>query len=63
MQVVVKVEGKCLNEQLLAKGHAKLDKSVKLPDELKNWTAVEGKAMDKKQGVWKYDDDEEEDDY
>ena len=60
IQAVVKVDGKSLNEQLLAKGHAKIDKAVKLPDEYKNWLPIEEKAMDKKYGMWKYDDDEED---
>jgi endonuclease YncB( thermonuclease family) len=49
-----------LNEQLLQKGYAKLDKSYKLKEELNSWVQLESKAQDKKLAIWKYDDDEED---
>jgi len=40
----------------LSKGFAKLDKNYKLKEEFKNWVDLENKILDKKLGMWKYDD-------
>ena len=44
---------------LLAKGYAKIDKNYKLKEDYSSWTSIEKKALDKKLGMWKYDDEED----
>lgn len=61
LQVLLHLEDNtCVNEILLQKGHAKLDKSVQLPSKFESWKIIEDTASEEKYGMWKYDD---EDDY